>query len=263
LAVFVVGTWLNTATDAAASVLADQARSLLEADKPRESLVYFEKALREDPRDLRIWEGLAEAHYRLGEFGEAARYADERLRRAPDDKVWRAEWAEIVFATASRQDEVLRAARGWFQQESSDRSAQVLLGHVLANLGEFEEARSLLQGSLIAAPDDVEALRVLASIEEWDQNFGGAREYLRRAHELKPENTEVTDDLTRITTWIGQLATARFEPTLPLIAALSGLAILFGLTSDRLGVHAYARLAVGASALALGALIWIAYAPVG
>lgn len=248
---------------AANAQLLEQGYQLLDAQAFPEAIETFQQALTENPEDIKAHEGLAWAYYEMRDYALAAAHADRRLALSPGDREWRRSWAIIVWETPERQAEVLAAVREWAEQDPADRAAQRLYGKVLADSGEYDQGRQVLNALLSSDPDDVDALTTLAQIERWDQQYETARDLLARAFALRPEDETILQDLLAMTREAQGHRMAHFEPTLPIVLLVILFSVVIGQVVPRLTPAVRIMSLVGVAVLVAASLTWLYAAPLG
>jgi tetratricopeptide (TPR) repeat protein len=215
-----------------------------------------------DPGNLKAHEGLAWAYYRMDDYARAVDEADRRLALAPADAEWRRDWALILWSMPERQHEVLAVVRKWADEAPADRAMRRLLGRVLGDAGDYDEGRRVLNSLLAEAPDDVEALATLATIERWDQRYDEARRLFARAAALSPGDADLQSALAGATKEVAGLRAAHFEPTLPITLVLILVSLLIGQISGALTFRTYLIAFVGTGVLVGLALGWLYLIPI-
>lgn len=89
-----------------------------------------------------------------------------------------------------------------------DPDTAITLAQVRAGLGEFVEARRLIDLVLEIEPDRPEALNVLGTLQARDGDLAGARRTLLRARDLKPGDSMVHHNLGEVAFALGDHAAA-------------------------------------------------------
>src|SRR6476620_374421 len=116
----------------------------------------------------------------------------EELRRRVQ-----ADPASIAFAAlaeeyrrAGRYKEAIETCRTGLQRHPSYLSARVTLGRSLVEVGEFREAKEVLEHVLRAAPENLAAIRALAEIHERQGETPAALEQYRVALHVATQEAE-------------------------------------------------------------------------
>lgn len=240
----------------------DQGYRDLDANKFEAAVGDFQKAVSVDPSSVKAHEGLAWAYYGAKDFAKAADEADRRLALAPDDGSWHTAWATIVRDAPGREEEALATVRQWADEAPSDQAAQLLLGRLLGDAGDLTGARRVLNALLALAPENVDALRALASIERFDQHYPDALALLERAAALQPHDEGLQQDLADVTREAKAFRAAQAQPTIPLTLAVILFAVIAGQAS-RTTARMRPYLLAGTTALVLAALGWLYLVPLG
>lgn len=167
------------------------------------------------PHDAGVLAALADAYARSGRKEEAFALITEAVQLAPEDPVTRTAYGGMLLQRARWQEAVtqLEVAEA-LASPRRDRVARDVMRSVRANLGwayasvgrEADAVRILRQA---AADDDVTALNNLGSIlgrlGQWEE----ARYVLERAHEREPDDPNVESNLGWVYTSLGHLPEAR------------------------------------------------------
>ena len=165
-------------------------------------------ALAEAQAALRLAESRAPQNplivYRLGRYREQSGDPDgalEAFARAEDlDPDWFYPWLRsgLILRAAGRQDEALRAMRTAYRLSPGNRRVRANLGSLLAESGDFDEARFLLTALTRDDPRYVNGWFNLA-LAEWNAgNRDAARAHLARAAGLKNLSPEERRQVERL-----------------------------------------------------------------
>ena len=92
------------------------------------------------------------------------------------------------FRRAGRYREAIETCRTGLQRHPSYLSARVTLGRSLVEVGQFDEAREVLEHVLRAAPENLAAIRALAEIHERQGETPEALEHFRVAMQVATED---------------------------------------------------------------------------
>jgi tetratricopeptide (TPR) repeat protein len=92
------------------------------------------------------------------------------------------------FRRAGRYREAIETCRTGLQRHPSYLSARVTLGRSLVEVGQFDEAREVLEHVLRAAPENLAAIRALAYIHERQGETPEALEHFRAAMQTATED---------------------------------------------------------------------------
>lgn len=140
---------LFTSTDASAAEhyhLATFLRAGLR--RPADALVFFEAALRDDPKRVDTWMEHGLAHAELGQQPEAERSYREALQLEPDD-VYTWHNLALCLKRQQRYAEALDAFRRAELPSERMRGARLhCIGHMLQLLGEHDEAQLSLEAAI-------------------------------------------------------------------------------------------------------------------
>jgi len=166
------------------------------------------------PRDPQVLTGLANALARIGQFNEALIAVTEAVRLDPRDAVARAASGSLLMQLGRPEEAVpqLEVAQalvdngGDWVERDVERLIEVNLGWAYASVGRNEDGLRVLRQA--AADDDVSALNnlgsVLARLGQWDE----ARQILERAHRREPGDPNVQSNLGWVYANLGRLGEA-------------------------------------------------------
>jgi protein O-mannosyl-transferase len=166
------------------------------------------------PHDARILTALGNALARLGRIDEALAAVSEALRLDPRDPVSRAAQGGLLMQLARPEEAIpqlemaealIEGRTGWSDLDTM-RIVQVNLGWAYAAVGRNQDALRVLREA--AADDNVSALNnlgsVLGRVGEWDE----AKRVLERAQQRDPEDPNVQSNLGWVYANLGRLAEA-------------------------------------------------------
>ncbi len=166
---------------------------------------------RADPRDPRVLTGLANGLARVGRMQDALAAVLESIRLDPRDPIARAVHGALLMQLARPGEAVgpleMAAAMieghvGWIERDTK-RVVQVNLGWAYAAVGRTSDALRVLRAA--AADGDVSAMNnlgsVLGRVGQWDQ----AKQVLERARRRDPEDPNVESNLGWVYANLGRL----------------------------------------------------------
>lgn len=166
---------------------------------------------REHPRDAHVLTGLANGLARVGQAQEALAAVLEAVRLDPRDPIARAAHGALLMQLARPEEAIppleMAAAMieghvGWIERDTK-RIVQVNLGWAYAAMGRTDDALSVLREA--AAEGDVSAMNnlgsVLGRVGEWDE----ARDVLERARRRDPDDPNVQSNLGWVYANMGRL----------------------------------------------------------
>jgi Flp pilus assembly protein TadD len=174
----------------------------------------LERAVKAAPRDADLLVGLGKSYALLGRISEALAVAHRAVKLAPTDPSARAELGALLLAQADANGAVaqleiaaaLVEGRGRRIDPDTARAVWTNLGWAYASLGRSQDALRVLRRA--AEGDDVTALNGLGSIlglvGEWDE----ARQVLERANAKDPTNPSVQRNLGWVYANLGRFAEA-------------------------------------------------------
>jgi hypothetical protein len=116
--------------------------------------------------------------------------------------------------------------------------------------------------TLADAPDNTDALRILAWLENQAHNYDKAYFALRRAANLKPQDIELQSELASAEAIARRFRAIRYEPTMFLVLTIVGVSILTGYASSTVTGRTYALIFGSTCFLAGVALAWLYVMPI-
>jgi protein O-mannosyl-transferase len=177
----------------------------------QETLV-FERLRRSRPRDPEVMTALADAYARRGRLSEAVELLLQAISIAPEDAMARTAYGALLLQLGRSSEAVVqlemaealgRTRKDWIGRDLM-RSILTNLGWAYASVGRESDAVRVLREA--AESGDVVALNNLGSIRgrlgQWDE----ARRVLERAHERDPEDPNVESNLGWVYANLGLLS---------------------------------------------------------
>ena len=174
----------------------------------------LERLHRARPHDARVMTALGNALARLGRVEEALAAVSEAVRLDPRDPVSRAAQGALLMQLARPEEAIpqlemaealIEGRTGWTDLDTM-RIVQVNLGWAYAAVGRNEDALRVLREA--AADDNVSALNnlgsVLGRVGQWEE----AKRVLERAQQRDPEDPNVQSNLGWVYANLGRLADA-------------------------------------------------------
>lgn len=218
--------------------------ALLQAGRPLEATLIFRAIVDADPSRLDARDGLVRALLAAGDPESAAREADARLARRPDDEAFRrwhlyviglapsrraeaiAGYREIVAAhpddvealrnlglflswTPGSLPEAVETFRRAVAAAPRDPGARLGLARTLAWSGANAESAALFDVLLAEDPRSVDALLGRSQLARWTGDRRAARDLLERAEALAPNDPRVRAERARLEIDAGRYAVAR------------------------------------------------------
>lgn len=149
-----------------------------------EAITEYELALKELPNNPSISRNLALAHYKLGNYSEAARLL-EPLQRQPGDNLQIVLLLADCWSQLGRSAKVVELLEPLQASRPEDRAIAWLLGTALLNQGQTDQAQILLD-RILRKGDSAETQLLLGASKMRAREFHTAAENLKRAVELNP-----------------------------------------------------------------------------
>jgi tetratricopeptide (TPR) repeat protein len=168
----------------------------------------------------------------------------------------------LLFDDPAGRDEALAEAREMVRERPGDGESRILLGRLLAWGGQYAEARKNIEFILMQTPDNIDALRILAWIENIEHNYEEAFRLLQRAGILSPEDAEIQGELANAAAIAKRFRAARLEPTMLLVLTVIGLSILIGQASASLTAQTYLLMFTSISLITGASLGWLYLIPI-
>lgn len=239
----VLGVGRAAADEPPADARAEQAGELLAAGRPQQAILVYRSILDADPGRLDARDGLVRALLAAGDPEAAAREADERLARRPEDEDWRRRRLYVLGLAPSRRAEAVagyqelvaarpddaeafanlglflswtpgrlpEAVEAWRRAVAIDPTpgARLGLARTLAWSGANAEAAATFDALLAEDPRDVEALLGRSQLARWTGDRRTARALLERAEALAPDDPRLRAERARLELDAGRHGVAR------------------------------------------------------
>jgi len=180
--------WLRHSTEIApnfAKPWSDLGQLLVETRRPQEAVDVLENAVRLDPKEDNAWLNLGKARAMLGQGREADRAFEQSFALNPERKAL-AHAAE--HQQAGRWAEAERLIREILRGDPNNVNALRLLATCSAETGRMREAEHLLRRALSQAPDFIDARLDLGRLLKEQHRLEEAITELEKAIELDPGN---------------------------------------------------------------------------
>jgi glycosyltransferase involved in cell wall biosynthesis/Tfp pilus assembly protein PilF len=103
-------------------------------------------------------------------------------------------------------DEALAFARKAVESNKNYADGHIVLGRILVELGKPDEAAAYLHHALRISPDNLDALKGMALASLRSNNLKRAQEFLNKAHNISPADSETRVLLSQVRDRIGQQA---------------------------------------------------------
>ncbi|HET7544371.1 MAG TPA: tetratricopeptide repeat protein [Polyangiaceae bacterium] len=185
----------------------------------------FERARQLLTRARRLNPDVAQPHHALGVLAERERRPDlaspnyyEALRVDPGFAPARANLAHLLY-DGGLYEEALLQFRRLVEVTPDVIAAQVGLAATLLHLQRVEEARAVIAGALVRAPDDAELLILAARLEIRDGAYDAA---IARLTPLTHARSELA---VHALSWLAAAEVARGSPRAALVAAERAIAL--------------------------------------
>lgn len=187
-----------------ANVLKGLAHSRLENDG--EAVIALERALKLRPENPLALIGLGDVYARLQKWGRARGYYEKAASMNPFDLDARKRMAEL----ASRRRDFARAAEVYsslVMLDPNEVGYRYKYALALFSDGKIREAIGVYEGILEIKKDDLESLVRLGSLyaalskaepQKREADIEKARGFLKRAHELSPDNEAIQEMLAKV-----------------------------------------------------------------
>ncbi len=156
------------------------------AGKASEGIVYFQDALRINPRCSEAHGELGLALAKLGKVEEGLKHCQEAIRIEPRSADAHYNLGTMQFR-AGNLDEAIDHLQEAIRIRPDHLKAHRNLGAALGGRGRFAEARSHLEKALRLRPDSAETLCELATIFAREENRDEARRLFREALRVDPD----------------------------------------------------------------------------
>ncbi len=199
---------------------------------PDRARLFYRQALKKNPGDFRAASGMAAMARRSGNMAEAARYLQACLERDPKNL-----WAKLELAALkpeqgkkrykqilaetkpdaqgrlSKDERVPRALALWrtgrmhdarkiyaqlMRETAQNPSINSDYAQLLSEMGASDEAEKILAKTIKDFPEHILAYRQLANVYALRGNYGQARQFLKQALHLSPNNAGVLRDLSAL-----------------------------------------------------------------
>jgi len=200
----------------------------------KESLSWFDKAQKLEPKNTDILLHIGLLTSWIGEYEKAIEYFDDIIKIDPnynDAKLAKARvlsWQDKRAQAIKLCDEVIsgdpdyidaygvkarilmwnadfkgaeEAYTKMLELDPDNKQAQMLLSNMLAAQGYYESAIGHYKKMLKKYPDDVELLNGLGKVLSWKGDYDNSIITLKKTIQIDPVNTEAIDSLARIYRW--------------------------------------------------------------
>jgi Flp pilus assembly protein TadD len=127
---------------------------------------HYKKALKQSPKDPKIWNDAGYSYYLQGRWADAERALKTAAKLAPEDERIRVNLG-LTLAAQGRTESALPL----LSRTGTDATGHANLGYLLASTGQFDLARHQYEEALALRPDLEVAHRALARIALQEQNL--------------------------------------------------------------------------------------------
>ena len=153
-----------------------------------EARVSFKRACLIDSGDVLAWVGLAAACSSLGLKAETTQALEQALLLEPDNDEAAYNLAVVVWREDSgRAIDLLRTA---IRQDGEEWTYRLMLGELLVDAKNFDEAEGHLKLASLLAPHEWRAHVALGAVHRSRKNWTEALNCYRQAHEAAPSSAE-------------------------------------------------------------------------
>ena len=158
--------------------------TLIKQEKPKDAEHTLTRAVQLFGNFSRAHEGLAEALILQGKLEEALESLDRADKLEPGNASIKMKQAKVLTALG-RDDE----ATGYFEEsfKLTPHREELVKGLGLQRMGNLREAEKIYREVLVKAPEDVDALRLLAGIAMRAKQWGDAIVLLEKALDIAPD----------------------------------------------------------------------------
>jgi tetratricopeptide (TPR) repeat protein len=209
-------------------------------NKPREAVVEFRNALRDEPRSAAAHKGLAEAYEKLGEVENARRAWIRAADAMPDDTASQIKAANGLLSSGQFTDALSRADKA-LANDPKNVEALVVRAYALAGLKRLDAALEEAEEAVQVDPSRAASLSTLGSLRAFSGDLEKAEAAFKQAVAVNPASTDARIALAGFY-WSSsrpelaeqQLSEAlRLDPRHPgALRALSGLYVWSGRVAD-------------------------------
>ena len=158
-------------------------------------LEVYEKQLKEDPTDYRVWLNRANEYYRHNEYMRALNDVDNALKYCPgketDDRTMALMLRANIYIQTDRPDQALDDLNSVIALDKDHYVAIYQRANTLYGKGDYSAAKADYQRLARLNSRSPEALVGLARIAVKENNLGMANEYLEQAIANDPNNSEL------------------------------------------------------------------------
>ncbi len=173
------------------------AEAMTAAQQYRRVTATYEQILALDGEDLVTLYNVAVAYTRLKEYYRAEQAYRELLEI--DEHHLRGRYnLAVVYQVQGKLDNACRTWRAYIRQDDNNAAAHMLLGELLLQLRQPEEALVHLRRASVLAPDDLTTQLNLAAAAKLTGSYGRAAMALEKAAALAPDDAEIWADLGEV-----------------------------------------------------------------
>jgi TolB-like protein/DNA-binding winged helix-turn-helix (wHTH) protein/Flp pilus assembly protein TadD len=160
------------------------------------ALQYYDQAIQRDPNNALAWSGIAQtlgaapmnSDVRPADIVDSARAAARRaVERAPDLSEAQVAWGYQHFWLDWHWNLAVKATRRAIELDANNAFAHLVLGHVLSQLGQQEEARLLVRRARELDPLFPMIYALSAQVAFQARDFAEAQELARQTIAMAPE----------------------------------------------------------------------------
>ena len=144
---------------------------LLDRDRPREAIRYFERAIQLRPKDVRALVNLGAAFDANGSPAAAQERYKKALELAPGDPMANCRMASSLYASG-KQTEAIGLLRDVMRDSPKSHCAFFTMGVAFADAGIYREAIRMWRKVIELAPQSPEAVSARESIEVLEKFVG-------------------------------------------------------------------------------------------
>ncbi len=174
------------------------------------ALERLDRALEHDPRLAETHTMIATVYDQMGDVDEARRHHLRAIRLEPDNPATANSYGVFLCRRGSWSDaepQFERAARN--PRYRTPEVALTNAGVCARNAGEVEKAEHYLRVALARNPRHLEGLFNMAALAFSNQDAAAARHFLRRHHELAPQDPQAARLCVQVETRLGNKESAR------------------------------------------------------
>ena len=183
------------------------ARALVDQKSYQQAIDAYGKAIAIKPDYAAAWSGLATSHNAMGARDKAIATLRDALGRHPQFANLHILLGRLLFDN-SEFEEAERVLASCIQKNDKAAESILLLGCIYFQRSDFEAARDLFRRVVALAPDDPVANNFLGSALQNLGVYAEAEVYIRKAYAVRSDDAEIVTNLGLVLQGLGQSAEA-------------------------------------------------------